>query len=205
MAEGTAGNNIEVDPAPGPEDFFAAGNSYLEILLTGTDKDGISATVSRKIMPKTVNIDFDSEPTGLSITLDDEILTMPQRVLSWEKHKLQVKIPSDQGGYIFVGWKEKSVQDSTIVVPAADGTIPLYVAVFEVAATEDDPAPAPTAAVPKPQSPTSPVILLTMAPSSSNDGADGSIVLPGQTPSGSTAVSLLHWYLALLLVLMISW
>jgi len=224
LDEGTPGNNFAITEAPGPEDFFAAGNSYLEILLTGTDGDGISATVSRTIMPKTVNIDFDSEPTGLSISLDDEILTMPQRVLSWEKHNLQVQIPSDQGGYVFVAWKENSPQNNTIVVPAADGAVPLYVAVFELAKTEEDPIPAPvpapspvpvpTATVPSPQSPTSdyPVIILTMTPTAAKNGGDennpkldDSVVLPRDTTSGSAAVSLSPWSLAILLVLAIRW
>lgn len=148
---GTPGNNFTITGAPEPEDFFASGNSCLEILLTGTDSDGISATVSRNVMPKTVNLDFDSEPTGLKISLDEEILTMPQRVLSWEKHNLRVVVPPEQGDYKFVGWKiDYLIEDSRTVipVPANSTVVPQYIALFELVETEtpfDDPFETTTA------------------------------------------------------------
>ena len=77
LTKGTAGNNIVITEAPEPEDLFAATNSYLEIFLTGTDSKGISTTVSRKVMPKTVHLDFDTIPTGLTLLVDEEVLTMP--------------------------------------------------------------------------------------------------------------------------------
>ena len=129
---GTAGNNFTITEAPEPEDFFAAGNSYLEILLTGTDSDGISSTVSRKVLPKVVYLDFDSDPTGLHIFLDEEDFTMPQKVLSWENHKLRVVVPQQQNNFTFIAWTNGSAPDKNdvIVVPAQRETVPLYVAKF---------------------------------------------------------------------------
>jgi len=155
--EPTLGNKFEISEAPQPEDFSASTNSYLEILLTGTDANGVPTTVSRLVMPRTVNLDFDSEPTGLSISLDEELLVMPQRVLTWENHNLRVVIPENEG-YVFTGWKQDAVavkenalfENDIIVVPAnISDTVPLYIAMFEpisppVDEPADAPAPAPT-------------------------------------------------------------
>ena len=128
----TFGNNFAISEAPEPEDFFSASNSYLEILLTGTDADGIFSTVSRKIMPRTVYLDFDTEPTGLQLSLDEEILTMPQTVLTWENHKLHVVVPFPQNNYTFETWMGDESPDGSgvIVVPALSETVPKYVAKF---------------------------------------------------------------------------
>jgi len=135
----TPGNNLTLTKAPSPEDLFAAGNSYLEILLTGTDNDGVPTTVSRKVLPKTVHLDFDTEPTGLVLSLDEELLTMPHRALSWEGHRLRVVVPDEQeDGYIFKGWKQDlmalksgNFQEMVVVVPANQTSVPRYVAMFE--------------------------------------------------------------------------
>jgi len=152
LSEGTLGNNIFLTEAPEPEDFFAASNSYLEILLTGTDSNGISTTVTRNVMPKTVELDFDTVPTGLTLSLDEEELTMPQRVLTWKNHNLRVVAP-DQGGYVFSGWMDfvASGQEDVIVVPGDNsGVVPKYVAVFEQGDGIVSPDPATDAPQPSP-------------------------------------------------------
>ena len=144
LPEGTIGNDFAITEAPGPEDFFAATNSYLEILLTGRDQYGIPKTVSRKVMPRTVEVDFDTDPTSLTLKLDDEVQTMPQRVLTWENHSLHVVAP-DQGDYLFSGWANGVIdeQDGILVVPPRRDSVPMYVAIFEKAsdvASKDDSA-----------------------------------------------------------------
>ena len=145
LEEGTIGNNLTITEAPAPEDFFAANNSYLEILLTGTNSQGISTTVSRNVMPKTVLLDFDTIPTGLTLSLDEVVLTMPQEVLTWENHNLRVIAP-DQGAYVFTGWFNDVIenQEDVLVVPAnSSGMIPRYAATFSLV-TDDPPVTAPT-------------------------------------------------------------
>ena len=44
--------------------------SYLELILTATDSNGASASVTRRIDPKTVNLSFATVPSGLSLTVD---------------------------------------------------------------------------------------------------------------------------------------
>ena len=43
--------------------------SYLELKLTATDSKGLSATVIRRIDPKTVTLTFQSSPTGLQLAV----------------------------------------------------------------------------------------------------------------------------------------
>ena len=148
LPEDTVGNTIAIDPAPEPEDFFAAGNSHLEVLLTGTDSLGISATVSRIVMPKTLEVDFDTIPTGLTLQIDEQQLTMPQRILTWENHNLRV-FALDQGEYTFSSWVDGVAQNQTdtINVPRGSSTSGenlTFVAVFEPTAAEVTPeVPAP--------------------------------------------------------------
>jgi hypothetical protein len=158
----TAGNNVRISPAPGPEDFEASGNSYLEVLLTAVDSDGVRATVSRTIQPKTVVLDFDVEPAGMGLTLvlDDYRVTPPVEVLSWEKHQLRVYAP-DQMPYVFRSWSHGKEQSHVLEVPPADPTaVPVFVATFREAfptispmptlPPTPEPTPAPTSP-PRPQ------------------------------------------------------
>ena len=121
----TTGNNIRIDPGPSPEDFLASTNSYLEVLLTVTDsKTGLSTTTSRNIMPKMVQLVFDSEPeSGMELVLDGYSVTTPSVVTSWVNHELHVEVPADQrDGFKFLVWSNndglgiESGTERTIVV-----------------------------------------------------------------------------------------
>jgi glucose/arabinose dehydrogenase/PKD repeat protein len=121
----TTGNNVRIDPGPSPEDFLASTNSYLEVLLTVTDsKTGLSTTTSRNIMPKTVQMVFDSEPeSGMELVLDGYSVTTPAVVTSWANHQLHVEVPADQkDGFKFFVWSDndglgiESGTERTIVV-----------------------------------------------------------------------------------------
>jgi PKD repeat protein len=134
LTEGTLGNNIEILPAPSPEDLFAATNSYLEIRLTGTDSNGVSSTVSRNVMPKVVRMNFDTEPSGLIINIDGEYLTTPTSLISWENHELRVAAP-EQDGYTFLGGDclaaDAEGQLFILVPPEPEGDVASYVFTFQ--------------------------------------------------------------------------
>jgi hypothetical protein len=102
----TNGNQINIDPAPAPEDFDASTNSYLEVLLTATDKFGVSSTVTVDILPKKKQIYFVTDPPGLELILDgfeiDTPIDQPLEVITWINHKLVIDV-KDQKGYVFVG------------------------------------------------------------------------------------------------------
>ena len=103
----TVGNEIRIPPAPSPEDFHASTNSYLKILLTATDSDGLTSTTTRDIMPKTKKLYFNTDPPGLELILDGFTLKTPDdgplEVLSWINHNLVIDV-EDQGEMVFDRW-----------------------------------------------------------------------------------------------------
>lgn len=60
-------NNKDSPPAPEPEDYYAARNSHLEFILTATNLIGLSSSLSRLVMPRTVLIEFKTEPSGMVV------------------------------------------------------------------------------------------------------------------------------------------
>jgi len=89
----TLGNQIALDGAPEPEDFDAATTSYLEILLTATDSTGLSTTISTKVMPKTIELEFDTIPRGLQLTAYGDTVRTPATILTWDNHAFEVEAP----------------------------------------------------------------------------------------------------------------
>lgn len=106
----TSGNNIPLPPAPEPEDLLAATNSYLEVLLTATDSNGVSTTVSRVVQPEKVNLTFESVPSGLGLTLDGTTVATPTTVVSWANHPLAATA-SDQTDSAGTLWTWESWSD----------------------------------------------------------------------------------------------
>ena len=131
----TTGNNIVLQPAPEPEDFEAAANSYLEVLLTATDSGGLSTTVSRDLLPRTVNLSFETTPPGLDLRIGGFTLTAPATVLSWEAHTLQIEAPdqtTESGAfYSWQSWSDGGAQSHTLVAPPAAAA---YAATFQESA-----------------------------------------------------------------------
>jgi hypothetical protein len=137
----TIGNHIQLEAAPGPEDFHAAANTFLRVVLTVIDANGRKAAVSRDIHPKKQSLEFQTEPPGLQIVLDNYYLTAPETIASWENHILRVMAP-DQPPYFFQKWMDSGMgQNRTIVVSALeDHSTPKYTAVF---AHADEMSPRP--------------------------------------------------------------
>jgi hypothetical protein len=106
----TQGNNLNLFPAPEPEDFLAATNTYLEIVMTATDNIGIQSTVSRNVYPMIIEICIDSEPQGLEIFVDQYPIQTPMRITSWVNHDLQLRTDNAQetldGVLHFSAWSD---------------------------------------------------------------------------------------------------
>jgi glucose/arabinose dehydrogenase/PKD repeat protein len=127
----TAGNNIPIF-GPEPEDLSAATNSYLEIILTATDSQGLSTTVTRNIQPKKVDISFDTIPAGLNVEVAGSTRTAFTTVTSWQDWGLIVNAPdqADSQGrwWVFDQWSDLGARTHTINTPGSPNT---YTAIYK--------------------------------------------------------------------------
>jgi len=105
----TPGNDLVTHSTPGPEDFFAATNSYFRVVLVATDEDGVTTETHRIVRPRLVTVDLTSQPEGLSLLVDDYELTMPGSMTSWRDHYLRLEAP-DRDNYVFSSWSDGSTE-----------------------------------------------------------------------------------------------
>lgn len=122
------GNNFTMPPAPEPEDFLAAVNSYLEVVVYATGLNGLTTESSSFLQPKLVLLQFDSSPAGITLTLDEHPITTPAVVLSWENHLLRASVPNDDN-YRFESWSDggNEASNHNIRVFTANETVPLRI------------------------------------------------------------------------------
>lgn len=112
-----AGNDMLLFPAPEPEDYLAATNSYLEIIMYATDSNGLVSSTSRNVQPRLVQLCVDSEPQGLEIFVDEFPITTPLRITSWVNHELRVRTPLYQlandtmANNTFNSWSDGSITE----------------------------------------------------------------------------------------------
>ncbi|HEX7809954.1 MAG TPA: PQQ-dependent sugar dehydrogenase, partial [Thermoanaerobaculia bacterium] len=125
----TTGNNIPLT-APAPEDLAAAETSFLEIRLTATDSAGVSATVTRQLDPRKVDLSFNTVPGSMVVRVNNIDFTVPVTVVSWANWQLPIAA-FDQtlfgADYDFTSWSDGGAQTHTITTPA---TATSYVARF---------------------------------------------------------------------------
>jgi PKD repeat protein len=101
----TKGNNFDLYPAPKPEDYLAATNSFLKIILTATDEYGLSNTFSMDVQPNVVMVNVTTSPSGLDIVVDDFSMKTPELFTSWDGFNLPVRV-DDQPPYLFRSWSD---------------------------------------------------------------------------------------------------
>ncbi len=100
--------------------------TWFEIKATATDTNGLSTTKSVFIYPKVVDLTFQTNPTGLQITLDGEPTTTPQtikHVVGFQR-ELSANGPQYVGAdvYQFSGWSDGGGATHTISVPNVNTT-----------------------------------------------------------------------------------
>jgi hypothetical protein len=122
-------------PVTGTSGSFAAPDhdylSYLEIQLTATDSGGMTATTSVTLQPKTVNLTFQSNPTGLQLTAGPTTAKAPFAITAIQNATLQLIAPSQKyrgKTYTFVSWSDAGAQTHTIRAPATPTT---YTATYQ--------------------------------------------------------------------------
>jgi PKD repeat protein len=101
----TNGNNVELFGAPEPEDFFASTNSYLEIILTATDLNGLRSEVNLLVQPEKRNVTIDSNPPGVEVLVENYVVMTPTEIVSWQGHHLNI-LAKDVPPYLFRGWSD---------------------------------------------------------------------------------------------------
>jgi glucose/arabinose dehydrogenase/PKD repeat protein len=100
--------------------------SYLELELTATDSAGLKHTVTRRLDPKTVNLTFESSPSGLQLSVGSHTGAAPftRTVIQGSTQSLSAPAPQTLGSttYTFSGWSDGGAQSHGIVAPASAAT-----------------------------------------------------------------------------------
>lgn len=121
----TSGNDIPI-VAQEPEDLDAAKDSFYRIYLKVTDRNGLSTTVSRDLMPRKVNVTLATDPAGLDVVAGGYTLTGPTTVVSWENYDIPVEAPNQTDAFgtqwEWSSWSDGGAQTHTINTPATAAT-----------------------------------------------------------------------------------
>ena len=126
----TQGNNFQITTPP-PEDFGATLNSRLEIMLTATDSQGLSSTVTQNLNPTLVDVTFQTNPSGLQLMVAGSTIVAPLTITSWHNWGLVVDAPPQSNAtgqpYGFASWSDGGAASHTITTGASPAT---YLATF---------------------------------------------------------------------------
>jgi hypothetical protein len=106
---------------------------WYRIHLTVRDSGGLTHSVYRDILPRTVALTLTTNVPGLALTLDGQPVSTPHTVTGVVGISRNLGAPSPQtvGGttYEFVSWSDGQAQNHTIATPAVDTT---YTATYQV-------------------------------------------------------------------------
>jgi hypothetical protein len=106
-------------------------NVWYRIRLTVKDSQGFTHTSYRDIRPRTATLQLATNPAGLQITLDGQLVTTPASIPSvvGMKRTLGVISPQSSGGfqYTFSAWSDQGAATHTIKTPS---TTTSYTAVY---------------------------------------------------------------------------
>ena len=138
-----------------------------EVVLTAVDVDGITASTSAFLVPRTVDLTFQTTPVGLGITLDGQPQVTPFQVTSVVGMQRQIGAPPP-AGYTFSNWSDGGGQSHTITAPPTPRT---FIAAFSSLAT-----PTPTMTAPPTTTVTAPATVTPVATATST---------PSRTPTST--------------------
>jgi glucose/arabinose dehydrogenase/PKD repeat protein len=121
-------NGVAGASFPAPDHEYP---SYLELELTATDSGGLSATTTRRIDPRTVDLTFTSNPPGLQVAVGSAIQTTPftRTVIQGSDNTVSGVTPQNSAGtpHVFAAWSDGGAQTHVVVAPATPRT---YTATF---------------------------------------------------------------------------
>ena len=97
--------------------------SYLELRLTATDSAGLTDVKSVRIDPKTVDLHFASNPSGLTLSLNTTTATTPftRTVILRSSNSISAPAHQTLGGtsYSFVSWSDGGAAAHDITASAS--------------------------------------------------------------------------------------
>lgn len=101
--------------------------SYLELRLTATDSSGRTATTTTRLDPRTVELTFTSNPSGLQLSVGGTAQTTPFTRTVIVGSNNSISAPSPQPGPLGLGWRFRSWSDGgaqthNVVAPATATT-----------------------------------------------------------------------------------
>jgi PKD repeat protein len=114
------GNDFDLYPAPAPEDLSAVLISYLEVIFTAVDINGITRTVTCNLVPRKIIISIESVPPGLEVLVDETAFTTPSNLTTWQNQTLRLNV-LDQGPYIFSSWSIGGPRRTFYTIPLPTG------------------------------------------------------------------------------------
>lgn len=118
----TVGNSVTIK-GPAPEDLNATNTSYLEIRLTADDGRS-KKTLVQNMQPRKVPVTFATDPPGLQLQVNNNTLTGPANLTSWENYTLNVVAPlqaTNDGWMAFKGWTDGVTDASRVINTPASG------------------------------------------------------------------------------------
>jgi hypothetical protein len=99
--------------------------SWVELVLTVTDNDGLTHSVSRRLEPRTVVLTFMSNPPGLQIAVGSKAQATPftRTVIEGSLNQVSAVTPQMFAGnqYVFVNWNDLGSQSKMITANATAG------------------------------------------------------------------------------------
>jgi hypothetical protein len=111
--------------------------SHLELTLTATDSGGRTDTETVRLDPRTVDLTFRTNPSGLRLAVGatEEATPFTRRVIVASRNSISAPTPQalDATAYRYVSWSDGGARAHDIVAPSTPAT---YTATYEV-----DPTP----------------------------------------------------------------
>jgi glucose/arabinose dehydrogenase len=112
--------------------------SYLELRLTATDSGGLSDSTTLRLDPRTVDLSFTSEPSGLALTVGptSQVTPFTRRVIVGSRNSVSAPTPQALAGTdeLFDSWSDGGAASHDLTAPASPAT-------FTARYRQPDPSP----------------------------------------------------------------
>jgi glucose/arabinose dehydrogenase len=131
---GTCHTHLFLNPTGSGGSFTApdhGDDTYFVFTLTATDSQGKTASTSVTIMPKTVLLTLETQPSGLQVVYTGDTYTTPVTITTIVNSTRTIYAPSPQSGLNFVAWSDGGAQQHNVTLGSSAVT---YTATFGSAA-----------------------------------------------------------------------